>query len=199
MTAAATITESKKHLANLLEAVQRCVFFLNGSESRIDWPLDAMELASRNKDIDLFEALSAINERFAKLQDTLGSAMRHAALLSGEPDDTFLRVLSFFEKMNVLPSIEDWQAMRALRNLAAHEYEIDYSEIADHFNTLRSLIPKLYSIASAFIDYCRDTLLILSPSGDFSVEFNRIVALEDQPDVSNKPKPESETTVIQEP
>jgi len=44
-------------------------------------------LFSRKKDNDLFEALAAINERFAKLQDTLGSAMRHSLLLSGEPAD----------------------------------------------------------------------------------------------------------------
>ena len=167
--------ESKSYLANLLEAIQRCVFFLHGSESHVDWPLDAMQLASRNKDIDLFEALSAINERFAKLQDTLGSAMRHAALLSGEPADTFLRVLCFFEKMRVLPSIEDWQAMRALRNLAAHEYELDYAEISDHFNSLKELIPQLYAIAAAFSTYCHDTLHITAASNNFTDEFTRIV------------------------
>jgi hypothetical protein len=174
------VAESKTYLANLLEAVQRCVFFLNGSESRINWPIDSTELASRSKDIDLFEALSAVNERFAKLQDTLGSAMRHAALLSGEPDDTFLQVLSFFEKMNVLTSIDDWQAMRALRNLAAHEYEIDYSETSEHFNSLKELIPQLYAVASAFSVYCRDTLEITAASEDFTDDFNHIVNLDDQ-------------------
>lgn len=167
--------ESKNYLANLLEAVQRCVFFLNGSQSRIEWPLDESELASRNKDIDLFEALSAVNERFAKLQDTLGSAMRHAAVLSGEPDDTFLRVLAFFEKMDVITSIDDWQTMRALRNLAAHEYEIDYAAIAEHFNSLKELIPRLYTAASSFTAYCSDTLNIAPASNDFEIEFNRIV------------------------
>lgn len=173
------VAESKTYLANLLEAVQRCVFFLHGSESRIDWPIDAAELASRNKDIDLFEALSAVNERFAKLQDTLGSAMRHAALLSGEPGDTFLRALSFFEKMNVLTSIDDWQAMRALRNLAAHQYEIDYSDTAEHFNSLKELIPQLYAVAAAFSVYCRDTLDLTASSEDFADDFKRIVHLED--------------------
>lgn len=170
--------DSKHYLANLLEAVQRCVFFLNGSQSRIEWPIDEMELASRNKDIDLFEALSAVNERFAKLQDTLGSAMRHAAVLSGEPDDTFLRVLAFFEKINVITAIDDWQTMRALRNLAAHEYQIDYAATAEHFNSLKELIPTLYAAASAFTAYCRDTLDITPASNDFAPEFDRIVHAE---------------------
>lgn len=60
--------------------------------------------------------------------------MRHAAILAGERADTFLHVLSFFEKINVLKSMDAWQSMRALRNLAAHEYEIDYVEIAGNFN-----------------------------------------------------------------
>ncbi len=64
------LSSQKQHLAELLEAIQRCVYFL---------------------DVVLFEAMAAINERFAKLQDTLGAAMRHACILSGEPADSFLK------------------------------------------------------------------------------------------------------------
>lgn len=71
----------RKHLANLLEAIQRCVFFLHESESKHAWPLDGAQLASRKKDIALFESLAAINERFAKLH----AAMRHSALLMANP------------------------------------------------------------------------------------------------------------------
>ena len=169
------VIESRNYLSNLLEAVERCVFFLDGSVCSIDWPLDAEKLASHNKDIDLFETLSSINERFSKLQDTLGSAMRHAALLSGEQVDTFLHVLCFFEKINVLTSIDDWQAMRALRNLAAHEYEINYMDIAEHFNSLTELMPQLYAVASAFSSYCHDSLGIEAASKDFLADFERIV------------------------
>ena len=45
----------KQYLANLLEAIQRCIYFL--------------------------ESLVAINECFAKLQDTFGAALRHAVVL----------------------------------------------------------------------------------------------------------------------
>ena len=69
------------------------------------------------KDIALFELLAAINERFAKLQDTLGAAMRHATVLSGEPSNTFLKVMSFYEKAGVLVSITAWQLCRTTRNL----------------------------------------------------------------------------------
>lgn len=171
-----TLAESKQHLANLLVAVERCVYFMDGSVKRIDWPVNADHLASHSKDIDLFEAMSAVNERFAKLQDTLASAMRHAAILAGEPTDTFLRILAFFEKIDVLSSVDDWSAMRAFRNLAAHEYEISYTDIANHFNSLKNLIPKLYKTAQAFATYCQDQLHISASSKDFTTDFNQITA-----------------------
>lgn len=55
----------KTHLANLLEAIQRCVYFLDASSQKMDWPLSAQKLQLQQKDIELFEAMAAINERFA--------------------------------------------------------------------------------------------------------------------------------------
>ena len=133
------LSREKQHLANLLEAIQRCVYFLNASHAAVKWPLTGLVLMARKKDNDLFEALAAINERFAKLQDTLGSAMRHSLLLSGEQADSFLKVLAIFEKNQVISSVEDWQVARTARNLAAHDYEINYADVADHFNTLNTL------------------------------------------------------------
>jgi hypothetical protein len=68
----------KSHLADLLEAIQRCVYFLDASSRKLNWPLTAELLEAQKKDVVLFEAMAAINERFAKLQDTMGAAMRHA-------------------------------------------------------------------------------------------------------------------------
>lgn len=166
----------RKHLANLLEAIQRCVFFLHESESKHAWPLDGARLASRKKDVALFESLAAINERFAKLQDTLAAAMRHSALLMGEPTDSFLKVLALFEKLGVIESTADWQRSRAARNLAAHDYETDYDDIAEHFNALHELTAMLYAAARRLTDSCRTTLQIEPANGDFAPEFVRITA-----------------------
>ncbi len=167
-------SEYRNHLAEMLVAVQRCVYFLEGSCKKLSWPLTGDDLTNRNKDVELFMTLSAVNERFAKLQDTLGAAMRHAALLAGEPSDTFLRVLAHFEKVGVLSSITDWQEMRALRNLAAHEYGIDYNGTAEHFNMLHELSSRLYSVAGLFVSYCQDTLDVEPENTEFSVDFRRI-------------------------
>jgi hypothetical protein len=94
-----SILDSEKQLlAELLEAIQRCVYFLDASSCKLTWPLTADLLETQKKDVVLFEVMAAINERFAKLQDTLGAAMRHACILAGEPTDNFLKVLSFYQK-----------------------------------------------------------------------------------------------------
>ena len=148
----------REHLANLLEAVQRCVHFLDASEQKIPWPLEPGLLELRKTDPDLFEPLAAVNERFAKLQDTLGAAMRHSLLLAGEKTDSFLKILAFFVKIGIVESAEAWQTCRTARNLAAHDYETDYSAIAEHFNTLHALLPMLYATSAKLLDYCAESL-----------------------------------------
>ena len=56
----------KTHLAGLLEAIQRCVYFLNASSQTLQWPLEGGYLTQNKKDIQIFEALAAISERFAQ-------------------------------------------------------------------------------------------------------------------------------------
>jgi hypothetical protein len=171
-----SILESEKqHLAELLEAIQRCVYFLDASSCKLTWPLTASLLETQKKDVVLFEAMAAINERFAKLQDTLGAAMRHACILAGEPTDSFLKVLSFYEKTGVLESVASWQLCRTARNLAAHDYDIEYTEIADHFNSLKTLTPLLYMSAVRFISYSQEELGIEPKHADFTTEFMTIV------------------------
>jgi hypothetical protein len=165
----------KLHLAELLEAIQRCVYFLDASSRKLTWPLTKERLETQKKDVLLFEAMAAINERFSKLQDTMGAAMRHACILAGEPTDSFLKILSFYEKAGVVESVASWQLCRTARNLAAHDYEIEYAEIADHFNSLQTLTPTLYNSAARFLDYCQETLGIEPKQADFSADFMLIV------------------------
>lgn len=88
---------------------------------------------------------------------------------------SFLKVLSFYEKTGVLESVASWQLCRTARNLAAHDYDIEYAEIADHFNSLQTLIPLLYISAVRFLNYCQETLGIEPKQADFSTEFMLIV------------------------
>lgn len=176
MNAKELLNAEKAYLAQLLEAVQRCVYFLDATTQKLPFPLNGTELAKHKKDVNLFESLSSFNERFSKLQDTLASAMRHAYLLMGEKGEHFLKVLAFYEKYSVIESIETWQQLRTARNLAAHDYETDYFQIAEHFNGLRELSAVLYQIAGKFTLFCADELGIEPASADFSNEFLQILA-----------------------
>lgn len=176
MTAHELVTAHKQHLADLLEAIQRSVYFLHASDAEMAWPLTGEFLASKKKDIEVFTALAAINERFAKLQDTIGAAMRHSLLLSGEQADSFIKVLAQFEKNGVVESIEDWQVARTARNLAAHDYQTDYAQAAQHFNVLHSLQPSLYQAAYRFVRYARQELGVDPASSDFADEWAAITA-----------------------
>lgn len=170
------MTAEREHLANLLEAVQRCAHFLHASSSKVDWPLDGNGLKKRQKDEALFEALAAFNERFAKLQDTLGAAMRHCALLMSEANSPFLKVLALFEKLAVIESIDSWQLCRTARNLAAHDYETDYALIAEHFNELQALQPVLVRAGARLLALCAQTLRIMPTTNNFQIEFQRVFA-----------------------
>lgn len=166
---------SRIHLAGLVEAVERCVYFLDTLTSKLPSPLRAEMLHARRKDAAFFETLAAINERFAKLQDVLASAFRHATLLAGEKTNTFLEVLAFFEKLGVVSSSHEWQRIRILRNLAAHDYETDYASVAAHFNSLVTAEPVLVTTAGRFVAWCRKSLEICPASADFTTDFDRIV------------------------
>ena len=76
----------------------------------------------------------------------------------------------------MIESIESWQTLRTARNLAAHDYETDYFQIAEHFNGLRELSVILYQIAGKFTIFCAGELGIKPTSNDFSNEFLDIVA-----------------------
>ncbi len=169
-----SLTAEREHLANLLEALQRCTHFLHASVSKVPWPLDGITLRQRQKDVDLFEALAAFNERFAKLQDTLGAAMRHCALLMSEATAPFLKVLALFEKLEVIESVEAWQLCRTARNLAAHDYETDYALIAEHFNELQTLLPLLVKAASRLLALSALNLSIKPATSDFEAEFRQV-------------------------
>jgi uncharacterized protein with HEPN domain len=175
MTGKALLDAEKAHLSKLLEAIERCVYFLDATTQKLPFPLLGETLEIKKKDLALFESLSSFNERFAKLQDTLASAMRHTYLLMGENSDHFLKILAFFEKHDIIKSIEIWQQLRTTRNLAAHDYETSYHQIADHFNTLHELVGQFYQISGNLIAFCHSELNIRPTSNDFSIECFEIV------------------------
>jgi hypothetical protein len=176
--------DEELHLARLLEAAERCGYYMQASAGKLPWPLTGEALYARRKDTELFEAAAAFNERFSKLQDTLGAAMRHAALQMGEATSPFLRVLALFQKLGVIECAAMWQRAREARNLAAHDYDTDYAVIAEHFNQLNQLRPALLATAARLLRVCDAQLGIHPSTGDFSAEFKAALAELDTPSSS---------------
>jgi len=93
------LEESRGHLADLLEACQRCAWYLQASANKVHWPVTGRDLADRSKDVEFYERLAAINERFGKLQDLLTttvvrlSAYVRQTLAIEAADSSFLRDL----------------------------------------------------------------------------------------------------------
>lgn len=161
------LEDMRLNLSSLLESCQRSAWYLLASSDRMRWPVTEKDLAEREMDLEFYERLAAINERFGKLQDLLGTSMRNLCLLAGENADTFLRVLSFCAKVGIIESVEDWQLCRSLRNRAAHDYGSDLSITAEHFNTLNQWVPKLVSVTIRLTDYADMHLLVHAKDGAF--------------------------------
>jgi hypothetical protein len=59
----ASLDDSRGHLADLVEACQRCAWHLDATAARIEWPLTPATLEQRQMDLGLFEPLAAYHRR----------------------------------------------------------------------------------------------------------------------------------------
>ena len=118
--------EAQEILAEKLEALRRLRQGLLFTDSRLNWPV----ANTQECDSETLERLSAFTERFAKLQDILAGAMRHALLLRGENLITFGDVLSVMEKLAIVDDQQEWIQIRLLRNKAAHDYTTNGEHLA---------------------------------------------------------------------
>lgn len=148
----------ERHLFEILHAAHWTEFFLSASMRKFDWPLTETFLADNRKELAVFEPLAAINEWFGKLQDLLGSGMRHGCLLLGEPAEPFLKVLAFYAKVGIIPSSEEWIAIRQLRNAAAYDYSGQFADTARHFNALHTACPLLIETLQRLTEYLSQQL-----------------------------------------
>ena len=142
------------HLKDNLEVIERGVYFLSAINKTMNFPLSENLLLENKNDVDLFTKLSALNERFSKLQDTLTTAMRHCVIVLEEKFDRFLKILAFFEKNKVIKDMNMWKSYRDVRNSTAHDYAINYTQITNHFNEIFHLSPFLINDAKCFISFC---------------------------------------------
>jgi len=81
-------------------------------------------------DDELLERLEVFTSRFARLQDTLGDKLLPVLLEAlNEKQRTHIDNLDIAERLGWLPSVEDWQIMRQLKNQMVHEYIEDLNQL----------------------------------------------------------------------
>ena len=119
------------------QAVMFIVEGFNFTVHRIDW--ENLSTGLTQRDPDLMERLSALNDRFAKLQDLTGGLMKHWMLANGLAADDFRLVISAMEKHQLIDSADLWRGIRLMRNDAAHEYDIDVAFQQKYFNEVQRL------------------------------------------------------------
>lgn len=91
--------------------------------------------------------------RFTKWQDAMGLRLFPAALgYLQEPydDRPMLDKLHRLEQLGYLPSLEDWQRVRAIRNHFAHDYPEDDAIKAAYLNEAVAAVEKLNAIFERF-------------------------------------------------
>jgi len=148
------LAERKAHLTRKFEAIKRMVGHLQYSRQRLPYPLPSLNGLNESS----LESISALVERFGKLQDLLGNVFREILVLSGEDATDMNDVLSRLEKIGVLDSADDWRALRALRNLGAHDYDDDDAGKTGFVNELAAQSAILVDIAGRVFAYCRAKL-----------------------------------------
>lgn len=110
----------------------------------------AQDLPSLVQDIDFSERVDAFVARFGRLQDLLGDKLLPAWLKAmQEPPAPVLDNLNKAEKFGLLPSADQWLALRRLRNQLVHEYLQNEDELFDALQAARAGVPVLSQVAVA--------------------------------------------------
>jgi hypothetical protein len=149
------LAERQALLAEKLRILERLSGHLGFSVGRLPYPLGSLDAL----DPVSLESVSALVERFGKLQDLLSGVFREITVLSGEDASDMNRVFSRMEKLGILAHAEQWRAMRVLRNLGAHEYDPNDIGRTRFINALAADTPELIAIAARAVAYTRRNIL----------------------------------------
>jgi uncharacterized protein with HEPN domain len=143
----------REKIAFLSEVAQKELKHLRYSQSQVFNEPFTEEKASRLLDDEVLAAqLEAFTSRFCRFQDTLGDKLFPAWLdLVGERQRTLLDNLYRLEKLEIIPSAENWLQMRSLRNLMVHEYINSTVLLTDAVNQANALLGELQQALEALL------------------------------------------------
>lgn len=106
-------------------------------------------VAQLETDIDLAEQIEAFVSRFARLQDNLGDKLLPQLLLAlGERPGAAIDNFDKAERLGFILSVDDWLAMRYLRNQMVHEYIEDPAIFVNALQAGHAFVPQLITTAN---------------------------------------------------
>lgn len=120
------------------------------------WISDGEELSD-----DQVRTLDQLLFRFGKLQDAIGSRLLPATLQLVEEwqeHEPFLDKLNRAEKLGMLPSAQQWQMLRELRNQTAHEYPDQPERVKVNLRRLLEQVPILEAAYRQLADWARERI-----------------------------------------
>ncbi len=119
-----------------------------------------------NSEIELTEeqirTLDQLLFRFSKLQDAIGTRLLPAALQlvqEWRDNEPFLDKLNRAEKLNILPSVDQWQLLRELRNQTAHEYPDQPDIVRSNLRQLITNVPVLEKATNQIVAWSQSQML----------------------------------------
>ncbi len=145
-------------MSDALEAM-----FLNIDTMLKSCNIDYSELKKSDINKEFFDDYSrtrVVNSflfNFGKLQDKIGAKLFKQVLYEIKELDSFsltmIDILNMLEKFNILDSAAQWERLREIRNILAHEYPFDIIERVENiqlalegFEDLKSIYIKLKQI-----------------------------------------------------
>lgn len=90
---------------------------------------------------------SAYLSHFAILQAMMGNKIFPLLLKEATNEETenmtFIDMINRLEKLEIVQNTEEWKDMRKIRNRIAHHYPDKFDEMAELFNDVYNMTPKL--------------------------------------------------------
>lgn len=147
------LSPSQQRLLALSDVVLREVARLRQTDARLfTCPFDEARVASLETDLDLAERVDAFVARFGRLQDTIGDKLLPRLLGElAEPVGAAIDNLVRAERLGWLQDVEQWLAMRRLRNLMVHEYVGKPADLAAALAAGHGFVPQLCATAEALV------------------------------------------------
>jgi hypothetical protein len=133
----------------LLRVVRKECKHLVTTDSRLFKDIFTPEqVAQLETDVELAERVEAFVGRFGRLQDTLGDKLLPQLLFAlGERPASAIDNFDLAERLGFLNSVDEWMAMRNLRNQMIHEYIEDPVLLANALQTGHFFVPALIAVA----------------------------------------------------